>query len=265
MRFFAAILVACSIILGAPDNAFGRPAEGELFAQIGWGYANPEGTLILQRTEDPIGNGLQLARLGSSTDSIDQLLLLSVLSDRQKVRDYASLFDLSLGYYVNSWFFLGGSISSASVVLENIRLSPPSPEVELLYASGFFNTDATSQQLIRDYLRVTDFASLRRGRTEFQRFNTLDFKFGVRFPNLKLKDFDPYINGSVGIGNYEGGATMAKLGLETGVRYYLENFYVYAELDLSQYFLTYPGSAVPGNGSPVLRAAGIQFGIGMGI
>ncbi|MBU42929.1 MAG: hypothetical protein CMN76_06905 [Spirochaetaceae bacterium] len=257
------LLFTVLLLTATPPALWAAPAKGDLFAQLGLGFGRPTGQLVQQITEDPLGSGLQLARLGNSGDSVDQALALAIVADRSEPTEYSFLLDITLGYYVDDWLFLGASINSVSVVLENVRLTPPDPEFEILNASGFFASDPVAAQALQAYFRVSDIASLRRGRQEFERFNTLDFKAGIRFPSLNTGSFDPYMNGSVGLGNYSGGATIARLGAELGTRYYFQDFYVFGEIDLSQTFLTYPGSAVPGNGSPVVQSLGIQFGTGM--
>lgn len=247
----------------SPLSVQANPEKGDLFGQFGLGVGQPSGELVQQITEDPLGSGLQVIRLSNSGDSVDRALALAIAADRSRPTEFSVMLDFTLGYYVQDWLFLGAGINSLSVILENVRTTPPDPEFEILNASGFFVDDPTASQTLQAYFRLSDIASLRRGRKEFERFNTLDFKAGLRFPSWETGSFDPYINGSVGIGNYGGGATIARLGAELGTRYYFTDTYLFAEVDLTQTFLTYPGSAVPGNGSPVVRSLGIQFGTGM--
>jgi len=265
----ATLVSACACYIGlsligiSSRPLHAEPAKGDLFAQFSLGPGKPSGELIQQITEDPLGSGLQLVRLSNSDDSVDQALALAIIADRSHPTEFSAKLDLTLGYYIEDWLFLGAGIGSLSVILENVRTAPPDPEIEILYASGFFADDPVATETLQTFFRLSDIASLRRGRQEFERFNTLDFKVGLRFPGWDVGSFDPYINGSIGLGNYGGGATIARLGAELGTRYYFSDSYLFTELDISQTFLTYPGSAVPGNGSPVVRSLSLQFGAGM--
>ncbi|MBR32874.1 MAG: hypothetical protein CMN77_16345 [Spirochaetaceae bacterium] len=264
--FVFAIWASITICLAGilyPGGLQAKPQKGDLFAQMGLGPGKPSGELIQQATEDPLGSGLQLVRLNNSGDSIDQALALAIVSDRTRPLKNSAMLDFMLGYYIEDWLFLGAGITSLSVILERVRTAPPDPELEILNASGFFADDPVASQTLQTFFRLSDIASLRRGREEFERFNTLDFKVGIRFPSLDTGAFDPYINGTIGLGTYGGGATIARLGAELGTRYYFTDTFLFSEIDVSQTFLTYPGSAVPGNGSPVVASVALQIGAGM--